>query len=292
MSLRGRELAVFLLLTLIWGTTWAAIRFGLEGIPPLAGVGIRFLLAGAVLFALAKARGERLGATSRERSLWVFNGFATFIAPYGIIYWAEEVVPTGLAAVLFSTFPLWLVLWSRWILPEERSSWARVAGVALGFAGVALIFSEDFEKLGGVEVRGRGLALLAAAAISATGSLAVKRWGKGVSPLSTSAVPMLLAGGVCALASAVLEGGRPAAWGIAPVLATLYLALIGSALAFSLYFWLLARSSAVLASLISYTAPVVAVVLGILLFHEPLTARMVGGGLLVLAGVAGVLRSR
>jgi drug/metabolite transporter (DMT)-like permease len=291
MSLRGRELGVFLLLTLIWGTTWAAIRFGLEGIPPLAGVGLRFALAGAVLLALAKLRGERLGALPNERRLWLYNGFATFVVPYGLIYWAEQRVPSGLASVLFATFPLWTVLWSRWLLPEERATPARLLGVVLGFVGVAVIFSEDFAKLGGAEVRTRGATLLVAAAVSATGSLAVKRWGRGISALSFSSVPMLLAGAVCGGASLLLEGDAPISFGAGPVLATLYLALFGSALTFSLYFWLLARSSVVLASLISYTAPVIAVVLGILLFGEPITARMVGGGLLVLAGVAGVLRS-
>ena len=291
MSLRGRELGVFLLLTLVWGTTWAAIRFGLEGIPPLAGVGIRFLLAGAVLLAVALARGEKLGAKPHERALWLYNGFATFVIPYGIIYWAEQRVPSGLASVLFATFPLWLVLWSRWILPEEKTTPGRVIGVILGFVGVAIIFSEDFDKLGGPEVRARGMTLLAAAAVSATGSLAVKRWGKGVSPLSTSSIPMLIAGAVCGGLSLVFERGEPIAFGPKPILATLYLALLGSALTFTLYFWLLARSSAVLASLISYTAPVIAVIVGILLLGEPLTGRMIAGGLCVLGGVAGAMRS-
>ena len=290
MSLQPRELAAFLLLTLVWGTTWAAIRLGLEGIPPLAGVGVRFLLAGAVLFVVAKIRGEKLGAKPNERALWLYNGFATFVVPYAIIYWAEQRVPSGLASVLFATFPLWLVLWSRWLLPEERASFGRVIGVVLGFVGVAVIFSEDFDKLGGADVRTRGLTLLAAAAVSATGSLSVKRWGKGISPLSTSSIPMLIAGAVCGALSLVFEQG-PILFTWKSVLATLYLALLGSALTFTLYFWLLARRSAVFASLISYTAPVVAVIVGVILFSEPITGRMLLGGVLVLAGVAGAMRA-
>ena len=134
--------------------------------------------------------------------------------------------------------------------------------------------------------------LLVAAAISASGSLAVKRWGKGISPLSFSSVPMLLAGLVCGGASLLVERDQTFDVGLVPVLATLYLALFGSALTFSLYFWLLSRSSAVMVSLISYTAPVIAVVVGILLLDEPLTGRMIVGGLLVLGGVAAVLRSK
>lgn len=292
MSLRGRELAVFLALTLIWGTTWAAIRFGLEGFPPLAGVAIRFLIAGSILFVLARWRGEKLGTTAIERRLWLYNGIATFIVPFSVIYWAEQIVPSGLASLLFATFPLWLVLMSRWILPEERSSWPRLLGVLLGFAGVAVIFSEDFDRLGGDEVRFRGLVLLLASAISASGSLAIKRWGKGSTPLSFAAVPMLFAALSCGLLSLALEGDLAIRFDGRAILATLYLAIVGSVLAFTLYFWLLARSSAVVVSLISYTAPVIAVLLGVLVLAEPLTARMLAGGLLVLSGVAAALRSR
>ena len=125
--------------------------------------------------------------------------------------------------MLFATFPLWLVLWSRWLLPEEKSTPGRVVGVVLGFVGVAVIFSEDFDKLGGAEVRTRGLTLLAAAAISATGSLAVKRWGKGVSPLSSSSVPMLLAG---AVSLALSLGFEPAFVGAHHVLRILVISLL------------------------------------------------------------------
>src|SRR5512141_1915316 len=102
-----REIAAFLALTAIWGTTWAAIRVGLTGIPPLAGLAARFLLAGSILLAVAAARGVPLGRSAAERRLWWVNGLATFLVPYSVIYWAEQWVPSGLSSVLFSTFPLW-----------------------------------------------------------------------------------------------------------------------------------------------------------------------------------------
>lgn len=292
MSDRRRAIVAFLVLTFVWGTTWAAIRFGLDGIPPLSGVAIRFLIAGAALLAVALLRGVRLGATTRERRLWVANALATFVIPYGVIYWAEIVVPTGLASILFSTFPLWIVLLGRWVVPGERVDRRRLLGVLAGFAGIAVIFSEDVAQLGGPGVRLRGAALLLAAVVSASGSLMVKRWGGGISPLSLAAVPMLLCGVVTGLLAAAVE--RDAVWGLAPapVLATLYLALVGSALTFTLYFWLLARTTAVSVSMISYTAPVVAVLIGTLVLDEPFTLRLALGGALVLAGVAWALTAR
>lgn len=285
-GVEGVDLGVFAVLTLIWGTTWAAIRVALEGIPPLTGVAVRFAFAGAVLLIVARARGLVLGRDPIERRLWVVNAVCTFAGSYGIVYWAEQWVPSGLAAVLFATMPIWVVLLGWLLLPGERVGPGRLAAVLIGFAGVAVIFSEDFGRLGGVEVRRAAAILLAAPLVSALGAVCLRRWGKGISPISLGAVPMLMTGAGLGLVAAVVERGRPVVWSPAPWLATLYLALFGSALTFSLYFWLLARQSALFSSLISYTVPVVAVGVGWLAFREPVTPRLALGGALVLAGVA------
>ncbi len=281
----GGDVAIFLLLTLIWGTTWAAIRVALVGIPPLTGVAIRFALAGVLLLALALARGVRLGATRREVRLWWFNAATTFAGSYGLVYWAEQWVPSGLAAVLFATFPIWAVVLGRWFLPGERIDGRRSLALVAGLAGVALLFSEDFARLGGTEVRRASLLLLVAPAASAAGSLAVKRWGQGVSPLSLTAVPMLMTGAGVGLAAAIAERGREIGTAPAPWLATLYLALAGSALTFTLYFRLLARRSMLAVSLISYTVPLVAVLVGVIALGEPFTLRLGLGTLMILGGV-------
>ena len=284
------EAGVFALLTLIWGTTWAAIRVALDGIPPLTGVAVRFALAGAVLLLVAKARGVPLGRTKLERRLWWVNAATTFAGSYSLVYWGEQWVPSGLAAVLFATFPIWVVLLGRLLLPAERVGAARIGAVLLGFAGVAVIFSEDFSRLGGAGVRRASLVLLLAPLLSAFGSVCLRRWGSGISPLSLAALPMLITGGALGVAAALLERGRPVLWAPAPWLATVYLSLFGSALTFTLYFWLLARRSALFSALISYTVPVVAVLVGWLWMDEPVTARVLGGGALVLVGVGLVVR--
>lgn len=283
-------MSVFGALTLIWGTTWGAIRIGLEGFPPLTGVSVRFLIAGALLLAIAFARRVPLGRSRRERWLWLVNGMTTFVVSYSVVYWAEQWVPSGLASILFATFPLWVVLIGRWALPAERPGWWRLAGVVAGFLGVAVIFSEDFERLGGEGVRLPAAVLVLGAGVSASGSVALRRWAGAISPISLAAVPMLFTGVVTGLAALALERDRAVAISIAPVLATVYLAVFGSAVSFTLYFWLLARRTAIATSLVSYTAPLVAVSLGTLALDEPFTLRIALGGLLVLGGVAGALR--
>ncbi len=274
----------------IWGTTWAAIRIGLQGIPPLTGVALRFTIAGGALLALVPVFRVRLGATRRERLLWLCNAVFTFCISYSILYWAEQWVPSGLAAVLFATFPLFVALLAHFVLPEERLTWRGGLGILIGFAGVAVIFSEDFRTLMGPEVAFAAAVLLLCPLCSAIGSVAVKKWGSGIHPLSTAAIPMLLCGLTMGPIAWLTESDRvvtftgPATW------ALLYLALIGSAFPFTLYFWLLRHNSATRMSLINYAVPVVAVIVGHFAFGEPVTLRVLAGAALVIVGTAVALR--
>jgi drug/metabolite transporter (DMT)-like permease len=280
------------LLVLIWGTTWAAIRMGLAGIPPMTGVALRFGIAAVVLLALTPFFGVRLGRLPNERWLWGANGLLTFCLSYGIVYWAEQWVPSGLTAVLFATFPLFVALLAHVLIPGERLTGVGSLGILVGFAGVAVIFSEDFAKLGGPAAKRAAIVFLLSPLSSALGSVLVKRWGKGVHPLSITAVPMALTAVVMGVVAAVAERGRPLVFDRPAVLGLLYLALLGSAVTFTLYFWLLARLPATALSLINYVIPVVAVSVGTLGLGEPLTARILAGTVLVIAGVALALRAR
>jgi drug/metabolite transporter (DMT)-like permease len=277
-------------LILVWGTTWAAIRIGLRGIPPVTGVALRFAIASAVLLALVPAFGVKLGRSGTERRLWGINAVSTFIIPYGILYWAEQWVPSGLAAVLFATFPLLTAVIAHFVLPGERLTARGIVGILIGFAGVAVIFSEDFHALGGSRVLTAAAILLISPISAAFGGVAVKRWGAGVHPISTSAVPMGLTAIVMGILAFLIESGRHVAFNTPSILALLYLALCGSALPFTLYFWLLKHQTATSMSLINYVTPVIAVTVGTLFLDEPFTVRIVIGAALVLMGVGLALR--
>ena len=281
-----RIVATFALLTVIWGTTWAAIRVSLEGFPPFTGVAIRFAVAAGLLLVYMRLTGVGFARTANERRIWIINTALSFCASYGVVYWCEQYVPSGLASILFATFPLFVALLAHFALPGDRLTPAKVAGILLGFAGVAVIFSEDFARLGGPRVAPASLIMLASPIVSAVASVSAKRWGRGVHPFSMTAIPMAGAAIVMGGLAALVERGRPIAFGPRPVAALLYLAIPGSAVTFSLYYWLMAHMPATKLSLIAYTIPVVAVVVGVLFMHEPVTARMLVGGLLVIAGVA------
>jgi drug/metabolite transporter (DMT)-like permease len=279
-------------LVLIWGTTWAAIRIGLQGIPPITGVALRFSIAAAVLFAFIPIFGVKLGRSRREMGLWISNTLLTFVIAYGVLYWAEQWVPSGLAAVLFATFPLFVAVIAHFALPAERLTPASIAGVLVGFAGVAVIFSEDFRSLGGSKVLLAAAVLLVSPFSAALGSVVVKRWGEGVHPLSISAVPMAITGVLMGALALTFESGREVTFDTRSILALLYLALVGSALPFTLYFWLLKYQAASRLALINYATPVVAVAVGSLLLDEPFTLRILLGAALVVSGVAVAVRTK
>jgi drug/metabolite transporter (DMT)-like permease len=255
-------------------------------------VALRFAIASTVLLALVPAFRVKLGQSPVERRLWLANSLLTFAIPYSLLYWAEQWVPSGLAAVIFATFPLLTALLAHFVLPEERLTVGKMAGILVGFAGIAVIFSEDFQALGGPQVARAGAVMLVCPLSAACGGIAVKRWGNGVHPISIAAVPM----GITALLLGPLawlwESGREVTFDTPSVLALLYLAIIGSAVPFTLYFWLLKHQSATSISMINYATPVIAVAVGTLFLHEPFTPRILAGVALVVAGVAVAVRPK
>ena len=278
------------LMTAIWGTTWAAIRVGLGGIPPFTGVALRFGIAGVLLWGLALAlrlRGERLRV---PWGLLAVHTTCTFCLSYGVVYWSEQWLPSGLSAVLFATFPLFVAVLAHFALPGERLGVGSALGVLVGFLGVAVIFSEDFRRLGGPGVGLAAGVMLLSPLASAVGNVAVKKWGKTVHPVPLNAGAMVTTALVMGAVATFAERGRAVHLGGASIVALLYLALFGSAVAFSLYFWLLQHMSATRLSLIAYAIPVVAVAVGAIFLDEPVTVRVLVGGALVVAGVAWAAR--
>jgi drug/metabolite transporter (DMT)-like permease len=255
-------------------------------------VAVRFAIAGVLLLALASALGVRLGHARHEKALWAANGVLSFCLSYAVVYWSEQYIPSGLAAVLWVTYPLFVAVLAHFLLAGERLTPLAVAGLLLGFAGVAVIFSDDLSLLGGQQVRHASLVMLVSPLASAVAAVVIKRWGSGVHPLSLSAVPMLTASLLMGVVAFVLERRKLLVFDARSVGALLYLAVLGSAVAFTVYYWLLARVTATRLALMSYLIPIVAVAVGAAVFGEPLRPRVLSGAALILAGVVIVSRRR
>lgn len=276
---------------LVWGSTYLAIRIALESLPPFLMAGIRFLIAGSVLYLWARLRGAPRPSLLHWRSAAVVGAFL-LVGGNGGVVWAEQRVESGLAALLVSTEPLWIVVLA-WLLPGgRRPSLPVIAGLLVGFVGVGLLVKPG----GSSTVDPLGAAVLVLAALSwAYGSL----WGIKAkapdSPLLMTGMQML-AGGVLQLLAATVRGEvaafDPSQVTLRSLLAVVYLMAFGSLVGFTAYSWLMRVAPPVLVSTYAYVNPVVAVVLGWAIASEPLTGGTLVAAAVILSGVALITSSQ
>jgi drug/metabolite transporter (DMT)-like permease len=274
--------ALYAALVLIWSSTWVAIKIGLEDCPPLLGAGVRFALAGVVLLGISLARGSSLRTDVRLAALL---GLLPFAFSYGLVYWGEQHIPSGLAAVLFGILPLYAALLAGVLLPEEPLRARLVAGVLVALAGLALAFAESLE-LGNDDLAWAGaLALVAAPLGPAIGNVGQKLRGSALDALVLNGWAML-GGGLLLLAlSGAAEDWGDAAWGAEALGSIAYLAIVGSAVAFVSLTILLRHLTAQSMSFLAMLLPFGALLFGAAVYSEALTPRAAGGALLVAAGL-------
>ncbi|MGC6487234.1 MAG: DMT family transporter [Planctomycetota bacterium] len=276
------------LLCVVWSSTWWAIRVCLEEQPPLSSCAARFLIAGAAMACISPWLRRRERAPAPRAWLWVVCGLSNFGAGYGVLYLAETVVPSGIAAVLWAIFPL-LMAASATCFLGERLRLAQWLGFAISFAGIVVVFSGD---LGGVDDRNVGYAwlLLLSPLIAAFGTTLVKKYGSDASSVVLNRNGMLVGAALLTAWAFVREDPLAMAWSPRAIAATLYLALLGTTMTFGVYFWLLRTAPASMLSLINYVIPVMAMAFAALVGdgqHGP--AAWTGAALVVL-GVALVVR--
>lgn len=292
-SQRFKLIVAFACIYIIWGSTYLAIRFAIETMPPLLMAGVRFLIAGGLLYGWLLLRGEAALPTRRQWSSAALLGVLFFLGGNGAVSWAETRVPSGVVALLIATIPLWIVLLD-WVRPGgSRPSVAVLAGVAAGIVGVMLLI--------GIHGRGGGIdhagfAVLIVGEIAwAVGTVFSSRLPHPASHLQSGAMQMLMGGAaLCVVGLALGEGARfhTAAISTRSVLSVLYLVFAGSIVAFSAYNWLLHASTPARAGTYAFVNPIVAVFLGWAFAGETLGPNTLLAALFILAGVVLIVLSR
>lgn len=282
-------LLAFAVLYLVWGSTYLAIQFAVETLPPFLMMSTRSLVAGGLLYAWARWRGgPRL--TPRQWREAFLQGSFFFVGCHGALAWAEERVPSGQAALLFATMPAWMVL-GEWLGPERVHPGRLVLpGLLLGMASVAVL-THTADLLGsGATDRSGAIALVGASLSWVVGSLRARHVPLPGGALQ-SAGANLLAGGLMLVVVAWLRGesAPPAEVSVPSLLALLYLISFGTMLGLTTYLWLLGRARPTLVSTYAFVNPLVAVVLGALLGGERLDARVQIATALLIASVAVLL---
>jgi drug/metabolite transporter (DMT)-like permease len=280
------------LLCLIWGSTWIVIRGGLTDLPPFTGAAARFVLAATVVAALAPWLARVEGGTRPTARLSLTMGTLNIALSYALVYWSETILPSGLVAVLWAAHPMMLGALSVWLLPQERLVGRQWLGLLLGFGGIVLLFLTDLAGLGPGAVPA-GLLLLGSPFVAAVGNLLIKRDGGGTSSVLLNRNGFAIGGVLLTVLALATEHGRGAAhWSPVALGSVAHLSLVGSVLAFGLYFWLLRHAPAYELGLISYVTPVVALLLGATVGDEPIGWKRLLGTAFVLCGVALVLAGR
>jgi drug/metabolite transporter (DMT)-like permease len=275
---------LYAFLCLIWGSTWLAIKVGLAGVPPFLGAGLRFVISATVLGVLLALRGQRIRLTREDKTCILSLGLLVFWLDYAAVYWAELRISSGLTAILFSTMPLMTALLSQFWTRAEALSGRKIAGIAVGMVGTALLFWPQ-EQLGLQQVLGM-LAALFGSLCASVNLVTMKRYANRTDPLVLNVFGMAL-GAVCLLAmSGLAEQSSAAVWTWNNVLALLYLAVFGSVIAFTAYFRLIKVMEASTVSLMTLIIPIVALTLGYVFLGETLTPLAIMGIGIVLIGVA------
>jgi len=277
-------LSIYVLLCLIWGSTWLVIRIGLADMPPFWSLSIRLVPALLFLIAVATYRRTRMAPLRREPWRVLQIGLLTYPGAYCLVYWGEQYITSGLAAVMFSTMPFFVALFAWWLLPAERLGPRAAVGLVLGFGGLVAIYWEQI-SLGSTEKVLGMLAVTLSALIAAFNTVTIRRWMADMPAVALATATVALGGLIVPFIA--LGGPAPASehFTLRAVTAATYLGIAGSGLSFVLYYQLLSRVPALTMSLITFVTPLIALTLGVFFDYEPFGWRTWIGIGLVLAGV-------
>lgn len=274
----------YVLICLIWGSTWLAIRASLESLTPFISGGSRFLLASFLIMILMKVRGVSLQKDKESIRLYLLMGFLSFVIPFGLVYWAEQFVPSGLASVLFGVYPFFVAIFSYFRMPDESIGKLKIIGMTLGFTGIVAIFSDSFST----DLSNLFLGMVAVAlsgAMQAWIAVTLKKSGKHLNPLSMNFIPMLIAGVVGLVFGFLTEDLSYIKINQTAIISVLYLAFFGSLITFTVFYWLMKKINVIMLSFTAFITPIIALILGWIFYHEVLTTQHLIGSLLVLIGL-------
>lgn len=283
-----KNAALVTVLCLVWSSTWWLIRVCLEEQPPLSSAAVRFVIAGITMAALTPLLAKRENAPPPKTWLWIVCGITNFASSYGILYVAETVVPSGIAAVLWAIFPL-LMAGNAVCFLGERLRLRQWLGFAVSFAGIVVVFYGD---LGGIPAGASGYAwlLLLSPILASIGTTLVKKYGSDNSSVILNRNSMLLGAGILLVASFWREDPLAMTWSLRVTMATIGLSVFGTTMTFGIYFWLLRTAPASMLALINYAIPVLAMLLATLVGDGDHGVWEWTGASFVVLGIALVVR--
>ena len=279
------KVLVWVILCLIWGSTWIFIKIGLEDLPPITFAAARFILAVLILAVIIKVKKFPMPSTRSEWLLVAGTGFLQFSINYSSVFWSEQYITSGLAAVLQATITVFGLVLAWFFLPNERFTWLKVTAVALGMLGVVVIFYDQLKLQSFMAFLG-SVGIVVGSYAAAQASILIKSKGSGLHPASLVFGQMLCGLPAIIIYSLMVEGDpRSFNWTPRAIVCVVYLTIAGTIAAFWLYYWLLERVESTKAMMISLVTPLLAVVIGAVVLGETLPPQTGLGGLLIIASI-------
>ena len=260
-----------------------AIKVGLRGAPPITSIAVRMTIAAAIVLVILRVRKIVLPAERRFVRVGVLLGFFHIVLPYTLVYYGEQHIPSGLAAVLYAAMPLVVALIARATL-GERLTPRKIFGIVAGMAGVAVIFSDSLH-VGRNHLLG-ATAVTCSMLAASIGSVATKRWAYGYSPIASLLIPFSVGAIVTWMLALVLEGPTSLRFDRTTWVTILYLAAAGSVTAFALYFFVIQHLDVTVVSYQTFIIPIIAVIVGWAFLGETISGRVGLGAVMILAGVS------
>ena len=280
-----RVVLAFTAIYVLWGATFLAIRIAVLEVPPFFSSGVRFFVAGALLYVFMRLRGQPSPSAAEWRAIATI-ALCMFVATYGALFWAEQYVPSGITSVLEATLPMTTVALEVFVFRQQPFRWRTLAAVALGFSGVAWLLIRNDQPFPGLPC----VVILAGGAAWSLGAVLTRSLPRPKSLALSAGAQMMLGGAVLlALSQATGELHSFPRISLRAGLALTYLIVAGSLAGFTAFVWLLARMPATQVASHAYVNPLVAVALGYFVAGEPLTLPMVLASALVLASVVVIL---
>ena len=282
----GLVWTLFLTLGVLWGSSYLWIKIGLETVPPLTLIGGRLVLASVFLWAIVLLTREPLPRSGRQYGHLLVMAGVNIVLPFILIAVGEQSIDSALASILNATVPLFVIVMAPMFLPDERITPARIAGLAIGFAGVILLVAPDLVNISDADLSGE-LMLLGSSLCYAVGNIYAKRNVRGLAPRIPALFQVFFAAlFIVPLALVVdhpLTDVHPAPEAL---LAVVWLGILGSGVAYLCYFTILANWGATRTSMVAYLLPVVGIALGALVLSDPVTGNRILGTILVITGIA------
>ncbi len=286
MSRFNLSFLAFVLLCLIWSSTWLLIKLGLETMPPFLSAGIRFFIAFLALSLYAFLLKLKFPKDLKSHLFFLFFGQVIFTVSYGAVYWAEQYIDSGLTSVLFSAMPFYTAILAHRLLPNEYMNLKKVIGLLIGFTGIIVIFGSQINI--GIDNYFQAIAMLAvliSPLFSAYGTILGKRAIEKYHPVILNTLPLLYASISFMIVSLLFEKQTSIQFSGMAIFSLFYLAIVGSALAFVVFFWLLKHTSAVMMSSITFITPPLALVWGWLVLDEPVSWKLLFGMFIIFTGI-------